>query len=78
MASKQSKDLNELKSTTELGECVVLCGGAKNYSSLDNAQATIHPLTTYFKQGISAAVTHKNFVVSSDCLAHDTVAAAFQ
>jgi hypothetical protein len=31
MASEQSKVLNELKSTTEPGECVVLCGFAENY-----------------------------------------------
>jgi hypothetical protein len=33
----------------------------------------------YFKESISAAVTHENLTVTSDCLKHDTVAVhAFQ
>jgi hypothetical protein len=40
----------------------------------NNAQATIHHSAIYFKDSISAAVTHENFTVISDFLEQDTVA----
>jgi hypothetical protein len=83
MASQRSKFLSELKSTTEPDEYVVLCDFAENYSFIlqdkaqryhwNNAQA-IHPSAIYFKESISAAVTHENLTVISDSLKHDTVA----
>jgi hypothetical protein len=63
---QQSKCLNELESTTEPVDCVVLHDFAENCSFIlqdeaqgyhwNNAQATIHHFTTYFQESISAAV----------------------
>jgi hypothetical protein len=69
MASQEIKFFCELKFTIELGECIVLCSFSENYLFIfqdkargyhwNNAEATTHCFTIYFKESISAAALHK-------------------
>ena len=49
----------------------VVQGAAQAYH-WNNAQATVHPFVIYYTDSI--AINHLNFVVSSDCLHHNTIA----
>jgi hypothetical protein len=74
--------LKELKCNLQSGEFVVLCDFAENYSFFlqdkaqgfhwNNAQATIHPFVIYFKKSDALNTEHRNLVMISDCLKHDS------
>ena len=67
-----------------MGEIIVLCDFAENYSSIlkdevqgfhwNNAQATIHPFAIYYREMPAGKLACTNLVVISDCLQHNTVA----
>ncbi len=66
----------------EPGEVVVSADFSENYAFVlqdaaqgfhwNNSQCTIHPFVVYFKESLS--ISHRSFVVISDCLQHDTIA----
>jgi hypothetical protein len=39
----------------------------------NNAQAAIHPFVIYFKKSDALNTEHKNLVMMSDCLKHDSI-----
>lgn len=82
IAREQNKFLQFAKSSLQPGQFVVLLDFAENYSFVvqdevqsyhwTNAQATIHPSVACHKE--DEAVVHDSFIITSDCLRHDTAA----
>jgi hypothetical protein len=82
-AMRQAMFLKEPKCNLQLGEFMVLCNFAANYSIIlqdeaqdfhwNNAQATIHQFVIYFKKSDALNTQHENLVMTSDCLKHDSI-----
>ena len=82
IATQQSKFYEECKASLKPGEVVVSADFSENYAFVlqdaaqgfhwNNSQCTIHPFVVYFKESLS--ISHRSFVVISDCLQHDTIA----
>ena len=82
IATQQSRFFEECKQSLETGEVVVCADFSENYAFVlqdaaqgfhwNNSQCTIHPFVIYYK--LSSSVSHKSYVVISDCLHHDTTA----
>jgi hypothetical protein len=76
IATQQAMFLKELKCNLQLGEFVVLCDFAENYSLVlqdeaqglhwNNAQASIHLFVIYFKKSDALNTEHENLVMISD------------
>jgi hypothetical protein len=83
IATQQAMFLKELKCNLQSSEFVVLCDFAENYSFVlqdeaqgfhwNNAQATIHPFVIYLKKSDTLNTEHRNLVMISDCLKHDSI-----
>ena len=82
IVKQQSQYQNFLKDSLLVGEFLVICDFAENYSFVlqdevqafhwNNSQATIHPFVIYFRE--NNQLNNTSFVVISECLHHDTVA----
>lgn len=82
IAKKQSEYMKYLKNSLKIGEALVMCDFAENYSFVvqnaapgfhwNNSQATFYPVVVYYKA--RDAVEHKSMVIISDCLHHDSIA----
>ena len=82
IATQQSQFYEECKASLKPGEVAVSADFSENYAFVlqdaaqgfhwNNSQCTIHPFVVYFKESLS--ISHRSFVVISDCLQHDTIA----
>lgn len=85
VSKKQAQYLRDLKATVPKHEAIILMNFAENYSFLvqdapqsyhwNNTQATIHPITVYYRlqEDSRNGIAVKCCAVISDCLEHDTV-----
>lgn len=81
ICKEQSKYLKNMKETLQEGEFLWLLDFAENYAFVvqeaaqgfhwNNNQATIFTSVVYYRRGEN--LEHKNFIVTSDNLTHDTV-----
>lgn len=82
IAIQQSTFQANVKNLLQIGEVLVVCDFAENYSFVlqdeaqgfhwNNAQSTIHPFVVYFKE--DDLINHVSFVIISESLRHDTSA----
>ena len=86
IATQQSQYFEECKQSLKPGEIVVCADFSENYAFViqdasqgfhwNNSQCTIHPFVIYFKE--SSNLSHRSYVIISECLIHDTIAVYFQ
>ena len=82
IATQQASFFTECKSTLKPNELLVQADFSENYSfilqdssqgfHLNNSQATVRPFVVYYKN--LEEERHLSYVVTSDCLNHDTIA----
>lgn len=81
VAKQQSAYLKDKKENLAVGQALVVCDFAENYSFViqdaaqgfhwNNTQATVHPFVIYYRNADN--IEHFSYVVISDCLEHDSV-----
>ena len=85
IATQQAALLTHKKENLTTGEFLVTADFLENYAFIlqdaiqgfhwNNSQSTVHPFVIYFKNELEDKVNYISYVIISECLQHNTVAA---